>query len=146
MAKSKNDTFKKFYPMLLEILPVDCLITQFYAAKLLSSAHKSKLDGLSTQKEKTKCFLDEVIQRGLNINYTKQFDVMLAFMATSDDPCVTFLAEEINESSRGITSPSRPSHGLNVDQVISQNAKTQGKVYFYNSVCDFMLVSVVSNC
>lgn len=123
MAKSTNDTFKEFYPKLLKILPVDCLITQFYAENLLSSAHKSKLDGLSTRKDKTKYFLDEVIEPGLNIDYTEQFDEMLAFMAKSDDPAVRFLAKEINKS-REITSPSRMFHGK--------------EFYLSCTVCDFI--------
>ena len=40
------DAFKKFYPKLLEILPVDRLITQFYSKELLSSDHKSKLNSM----------------------------------------------------------------------------------------------------
>ena len=144
MAKNMNDIFKEFYPKLLVILPVECLITQFYAANLLSSAHKNKLDGLSTHEEKTKCFLDEVIQPGLKIDYTEQFDEMLAFMVKSDDPTVKFLAKEINKS-REITSPSRILHGLDLDQVKSQDSKTQGKELYLSCVCNFMLVSVITN-
>ena len=126
MAKSAKDVFKDFYPKLLVILPVECLVTQFYATDLLSSDRKSKLDGLSTYEAKTKFFLDEVIERGLKIGYTEQFDEMLAFMAKSDDPPVKFLAKEINKS-REIASLSRTCHDLNVDLARYQDAKTQGK-------------------
>ena len=95
------DTFKKFYPSLLEILPVDFLTTQFYAKGLLSSTHKEKLDGLSTSrainKEKAKFFLDEVIAPGLKISYMQQFDEMLVIMMNNDEPLVKFLASEITK-------------------------------------------------
>ena len=139
-----NDIFKEFYPKLLLILPVECLIIQFYAANLLSSANKSKLDGLSTYEAKTKCFLDEVIQPGLKIDYTEQFDEMLAFMVKSDDPPVKFLAKEINKS-RGITSPPKIFHGLDHDQLRSQDSNTQGKELYLSCVCNLLLVSVMTN-
>ena len=88
------DVFKKFYPNLLEILPVDDLITQFYSKGLLSGAHKDKLDGLSTaratNKEKAKYFLDNIIGPGLKIGFMQQFNEMLLIMANSDDPSVKF--------------------------------------------------------
>ena len=96
------DTFKKFYPKLLEILPVDVLTIQFFAKNLLSNDHKGKLDSLSASKamnkEKAKYFLDEVIEPGLRIKYTEQFDEMLVIMANSDEPPVKFLANEIIKS------------------------------------------------
>ena len=57
MVKSAKDVFKDFYPKLLATLPVECLITQFYATGLLPNDHKSKLNGLSTCEAKTKYFL-----------------------------------------------------------------------------------------
>ena len=131
MAKNTKDVFKEFYPKLLEILPVDCLITQLYSKKLLSSADKGKLDTLPTFKERAKHFLDEVIEPGLKIDYMDQFDEMLAVMMKSDNPAVTFLASEINES-RKIVPPSRIIHG----QARSQNSETQSKdycIYVYKS-------------
>ena len=96
------DLFKRFYPNLLEILPVDDLLTQFYSKDLLSGAHKDKLDGLSaaraTNKDRAKYFLDNVIGPGLKIGFMKQFDEMLLIMAKSDDPSVKFLASKITKS------------------------------------------------
>ena len=103
------DTFKKYYPKLLEVLPVDVLTTQFFAKRLLSNAHKEKLDGLSTarviNKEKAKYFLDEVIAPGLKIGYMQQFDEMLMIMTNSDEPPVKFLATEITKSRNSIVTP-----------------------------------------
>ena len=122
MAKNTWDVFKEFYPKLLEILPVDWLTPQFYSKELLSSAHKGKLDALSTYKERTKYFLDEVIEPGLKIDYLDQFDEMLAVMVKSDDPAVKFLASEINKSRETV---SRMIH----DQARSQNTNTLSKDY-----------------
>ena len=92
------DTYKKFYPSLQEILPVDVLSTQFFAKGLLSNTRKEKLDGLATDKEKAKFFLNEVIAPGLKIGYMQQFDEMLVIMTNSDEPPVKFLASEIMKS------------------------------------------------
>ena len=97
------NTFKKFYPSLLEILPVDVLTIQLFSKNLLSDTHKDKLDSLAAskainRKEKAKYFLDEVITPGLRIKYTEQFDEMLVIMEDSDDPPVKFLASEITKS------------------------------------------------
>ena len=54
MAKSTKDIFKEFYPQLLEILPVDCLINEFFSKQLLSSAHKSSLQDISTNRGRAK--------------------------------------------------------------------------------------------
>ena len=93
------DTFKKFYPNLLGILPVDVLTTQFFSKSLLSGNHKENLDGLlaakATHRVKAKYFLDEVIAPGLKIGYRQLFDEMLAIMKDSDDPTVRSLANEI---------------------------------------------------
>ena len=103
------DTFKKFYPSLQEILPVDVLTTQFFAKRLLANSHKEKLDGLSAaraiNKEKAKFFLDEVIAPGLKIGYMQQFDEMLAIMTSSDEPPVKFLASEITKSRNSNVTP-----------------------------------------
>ena len=95
MAKTTEDIFKEFYPKLLEILPIDCLITQLYSKQLLSSNHKDRLKALTTNKERSKCFLDEVIEPGLKVGCMDQFDEMLAVMVKSDDPPVRFLANKI---------------------------------------------------
>ena len=96
--KSTEDIFKEFYPQLLEVLPVDCLISQFISKKLLSSAHKGKLQEMSTNSGRKKYFLDKVIEPGVKIRYKDQFDEMLALMEKSDDPPVKFLADKMMKS------------------------------------------------
>ena len=95
MATNRKDAFKGFYPKLLEIIPISHLITQFYSRTLLSDDHKGKLDAMGTDKEKAEYFLDKVIRRGLQIDYTEQFDEMLSIMQNSDDPPVKYLADEV---------------------------------------------------
>ena len=123
------DVFKAFYPDLLEILPVDDLLTQFYSKSLLSDAHKDKLDGLSaaraTNKEKAKYFLDNVIAPGLKIGFMQQFDEMLMILARSDDPSVKFLGGEITRSRQNISN-------VTADGGRSQDSHPQGK---YNFPC-----------
>ena len=129
------DLFKRFYPALLEILPVDDLLTQFYSKNLLSGAHKDKLDGLSTakatNKDRAKYFLDNVIQPGLKIGFMKLFDEMVMIMAKNDDPCVNFLASEITKTreSSDITSHSTTT-AANGGK--SRDSHPQGK---YNCTC-----------
>ena len=123
MAKSTKDAFKEFYPKLLEILPVDRLITQFYSKQLLSSDHKSRLDALSTHKERTKYFLDEV-EPSVKIDFTDKFDEMLVIMANSDDPAVKFLAKNIKEF-LVIAPPSEAR--IFHDQASSHDTETQSK-------------------
>ena len=124
MAKTTKDIFKEFYPKLLKILPGNCVINHLYSKKLLSSAHKCKLQDMPTARERAKYFLDEVIERGLEVDCTSQFDEMLAVMANSDDPPVKFLANEMMES-REIAPPSPILHNQNQSpQARSQNTET----------------------
>ena len=125
MAKTTEDIFKEFYPKLLKILPVDCLISQLYSKKLLSSNHKDQLQALTTKKERAKYFLDEVIEPGLTVGCMELFDEMLAVMVKSDDPPVRFLANEMK--SRDIVPfATQTLHNLSLSpQARSQNAETQ---------------------
>ena len=126
MARTTEDIFKEFYPKLLEILPINRLISHLYSKQLLSSNHKDRLQALSTNKEKAKCFLDEVIEPGLKVGCTDQFDEMLAVMVKSDDPPVKFLANEMK--SRDIAPPTQTFHDLIISltpQARSQNTETQ---------------------
>ena len=124
MAKTTADIFREFYPELLEILPIDCLISQLYSKQLLSSNHKERLQALTTKKERAKCFLDEVIEPGVKVGCMEQFDEMLAVMVKSDDPPVRFLAKEMK--SRDIAPPTQTLYDLSLSpQARLQNAETQ---------------------
>ena len=98
MANTVN-VFKKFYLELTKVLPmiINSLVTKLYSDKLLSGDQKTSIDSLATGKEKTAYFLDEVINPGLEINYTKLFDEMLRVMESSDDPTVNYLVNEIHK-------------------------------------------------
>ena len=103
--------FTKFYNKLTEALPMDDLLAEFSASKLLSGNHKNTLESLSTQKEKTQYFLDEVINPGLNIGYTGQFNKMINVMESSDDPVVKYLVKQIQEYVLDV-SPSNDDNGM----------------------------------
>ena len=93
------DVFKKFYSELTKVLPmiINILVTTFYSSKLLSGDRKDRIDSLSTEREKTKYFLDKVVKPGLEIKYTEQFEEMLRVMKNSDDPAVKYLVDEIQK-------------------------------------------------
>ena len=55
-----------------------------FSKRLLYSTDRDKLEALSTDKEKVKYFLDKVIEPGLKIGYTDQFNEMLALMEMND--------------------------------------------------------------
>ena len=136
MAITTEDVFKEFYPKLLEILPINRLISQLYSKQLLSSNHKDRLQALSTNKERAKCFLDDVIEPGLKIGYMDQFDEMLAVMVKSDDPAVKFLANEM-KSRDPISPPTQTLHDLSLSpQARSQNTETQLQSNKNNYVCN----------
>ena len=104
------DVFKKFYSELTKVLPmiINNLVTTSYSKELLSGDHKSRIESLLTDKEKTEYFLDRVIKPGLEIKYTKQFDEMLRVMRTSDDSAVNYLVDEMQKFASATT--------LSVDQ------------------------------
>jgi len=94
-GNSEDNVFKEFYTKLLKILPTSNLASELYCHKLLSSNHKTAIDGLSANKDKAAYFLDRVIKPALEIGYTELFDETLRLMETSDDSAVVFVAEEI---------------------------------------------------
>ena len=143
MANTTQDIFKEFYPKLLKILPVDCVINHLYSKKLLSSDHKCKLQDMSTNRDRAKYFLDEVIERGLEVDYKSQFDEMLAVMANSDDPPVKFLANEMMKS-REVAPPSPILHNQNQSpQATSQSTEIQSKY----CMCVYLAVATyINNC
>ena len=98
MAKSAEEARKaiqKVYPTLLKLLPIGALVEHFYSLQLLSYERKSKLDSLTSPKEKITYFLDEMLIPGLSINYTRHFDEMIAMMKESDDDLTRFLVEKL---------------------------------------------------
>ena len=139
MAKTTADIFKEFYPKLLEILPIDCLISQLYSKQLLSSNHKERLQALTTKKERAKCFLDEVIEPGIKVDCMEQFYEMLAVMVKSDDPPVRFLAKEMK--SRGIAPPTQTLYELSLSpQARLQNTETQLQSKLCVAICVYIMI------
>ena len=125
MANTIKSVFKEFYPKLLVILPVDCVINHLFSKKLLSIAHKRKLKEIPIASDRAKYFLDEVIGRGLEVDYMPQFDEMLLVMTNSDDPPVKFVADEMMKSCR-VAPPSPILHDQSqIPQARSQNTETQ---------------------
>ena len=103
MASSPNafrlDAYKRFYPQLLEVLPISHLISNFFALRLLSNDHKNKLDSMPEAEDKSKVeyFLTKIISPGLQIGCNEQFEEMLKIMLNSDDPPVKYLAGEVTK-------------------------------------------------
>ena len=111
MAKSAEEAKKaiqKFYPNLLEVLPITELVERFYSLQLLSHHQKSKLDSLHSRKEKVAYFLDEMLMPGLSMNYTVHFDGMITMMKESDDTLARHLVELIVAELMPITCATTP--------------------------------------
>ena len=94
MVETKKKAFKKFYKLLLKVLPMEEIVTTFYCSDLLPVNVKAKIESLS-MRERSQYFLDEVILPGLEIDYTDQFDEMISVMKDYDDPKVRHLADRI---------------------------------------------------
>lgn len=89
--------FKKFYERLIKTLPLDDLVTTLYGNGVLSDHDRDQLvrGSLSTPKEKAQYFLDEVIQKGLDVGFFSQFKTTIKIMQSSDNPVLIHLAEQI---------------------------------------------------
>ena len=94
-AEGVERALTKLYAELIEILPINEVLADFRANKLLRGIHKTKLKSLSTQKEKAKYFIDEVIKPGLGTGCIEQFNKMIGVMKSSDDSTVKCLAKQI---------------------------------------------------
>ena len=104
MAKTAREAFTEFYSNLVEVLPINDLLCDFYTSNLLSSDDKAKIDDMTIKKEKVVYFLDNVIKPGLEIGYTEQFDEMVRMMETVEYRPVKYLAGEIRKFLTGPTS------------------------------------------
>ena len=94
-AKGAERALTKFYAELIDTLPINEMLADFRANKLLRGIHKTKFKSLSTEKEKAQYFLDEVIKTSLSVGCTEQFNKMIAVMKSSDDSTVKHLAKQI---------------------------------------------------
>ena len=99
--------FQMFYEKLIQALPINDLLSDLYASKLLrgnaKAKVKTKVESLCTQKEKAKYLLDEVIKPGLSVGNVEQFNKMIAVMESNDDPVVKRLAKQIKECALGVS-------------------------------------------
>ena len=103
--------FEIFYGKLIEALPINDLLSDLYASKLLRGKVKTKVESLSTQKEKAKYLLNEVIKPGLSVGNVEQFIKMITVMESSDDPVVKHMAKQVQECALGV-SPSSSDDGM----------------------------------
>jgi len=110
-VKGTYKAFTKFYAKLTKALPMDDLLDEFYANRLLPDDHKAKIESLRTRKEKAQYFLDEIIKRGLSIGYTKQFNEMINVMESSNDPVLKNLSKQIQEYAFSISPNSSDDNG-----------------------------------
>jgi len=89
--------YRKFYPKLLIVLPVEDLVLDFYHRELLSASQKTSIDNYSNERDKIKYFLDNVIHRSIQVGEFTQLNEMLIVMGKSDDVVVKSLANKIKE-------------------------------------------------
>ena len=99
MVEGAKRAFSKFYGKLIELLPMNDLLEDLRANKLLPGIHKAKIKSLSTQKEKARYLLDEVIKPGLSVGYIEPFNKMVTVMESSDRSMVKRLAKQIRTRS-----------------------------------------------
>ena len=90
--------YRKFYPKLLIVLPVEGLVLDFYQRKLLSDTQKTTIDNCSNDRDKIKHFLDNVIYRSIQVGEFTQFSEMLNVMGRSDDVVVNKIANKIKNA------------------------------------------------
>ena len=99
--------FEMFYEKLIQTLPISNLLSNLDASNLLrgnaKAKVKTKVESLSTQKEKAKCLLNEVIKPGLSVGNVEQFNKTITVMESSDDPVVKHLAKQIQECALGVS-------------------------------------------
>ena len=139
MAKSAEEAKKavqKFYPNLLEVLPITELAERFYSRHLLSYHQKSKLNSLQSRREKISYFLDEMLMPGLSMNCTKHFDEMITMMKESDDILARHLVELMVEDLMPATviSPSPTSPATSVTTDTSTDTGSHGILQPYRTV------------
>ena len=94
-AENARSTVQKYYPNLLELLPISKLVERFYSRELLSFDQKRELDSKTSPKEKTQHFLDTILIPGLNVDYNGHFDEMIIMMKNSDDVLAKRLSEKL---------------------------------------------------
>ena len=118
-AEAAKKAVQKFYPNLLEVLPITELVERFYSGHILSHHQKSKLDGLPSRKDKVAYFLDEMLVPGLSMNCTKHFDEMITMMKESDDilakHLVELMVEDLMPTTVSSPSPTSPATSVTAD-------------------------------
>ena len=97
-AKKK---FQYSYPYLIEALPIDDLLPEFFAKGLLEGQSKSKLESRTTRQEKTQYFLDEMIKPSLTTGLIQPFNNMITIMESSELSVAKHLAKQIKEFDSG---------------------------------------------
>ena len=112
--------FHKFYAELIKALPISDLLPEFVANNLLSGGQKAVVESRNTRKEKTEYFLDEAINRGLDVGCVEPFDTMIAVMENCDDFITRSLARKIKDESCKLSS-------------VAKNEDTRGK-----SICTYV--------
>ena len=116
-AEAAKKAVQKFYPNLLEVLPITEVVNCFRSRHLLSNHHKSELNDLPLLEKKIEYFLDKMLIPGLSLNYTVYFDGMIDTMRQSDDALARHLVGLINEELMPITvaSPTSPTSSVTTD-------------------------------
>ena len=94
-VKGAERALTKYYAELIDTLPINDVLADFSANKLLRGNHKTKFKFLRTRKQKAQYFLDKVIKPSLSNGYIEQFNKMIAVMKSNDNSTVKHLAKQI---------------------------------------------------
>ena len=73
------EAFKKSYPKLIDALPINDLLPDFFEAGVVPVNVKEKLNSIPVRSEKVKCLLDEM-ELGLKAGITDQFESFICVM------------------------------------------------------------------
>ncbi|XP_065911522.1 uncharacterized protein [Dysidea avara] len=92
---NKKKCFRSNYRSLIEALPIDELIPSLYQESIITSELKDKIEAQQTHEERARVFLEEAIQRGLDVGYTKSFDQLIEVMSKSDNVTAQYLAQKL---------------------------------------------------
>ena len=95
--KSALELFEHYYQALIYSLPIkdDSFLENLFKHDLLPGNNRQTLEALSTHKQRTSHFLDNIIKPGLLVGNDTYFDKLLTVMSSSDYDNAKDLAEQI---------------------------------------------------
>ena len=96
-AEKYYKAFKKSYASLMDALPINDLLPNFFKAGIVLGNTNEKLNSISVRSDKVKCLLDK-IELGLKVGITDQFESFICVMeeyGADEKDIVQSLAKDI---------------------------------------------------